>query len=258
MKETNWWLILILVLGGIVAFLYWQSLDQPEPPPPLRTEAPPPAKVEPQIRYPVQAPPQEPKPLPPLNDSDGTMQEALTEFFGRKSVAQYFIPKEIIRRFVVTVDSLPRKKVPTRYSLFKPAKGNLIVTGDQENLILKPENFERYTPYVLMSEAVDIKKIVAAYVRFYPLFQQEYKNLGYPSGYFNDRLVEAIDDMLAAPEISGPVRLIRPKVVYLFADPGLEALSAGKKIMIRMGSVNASRIKTKLREFRSELTGQLP
>jgi hypothetical protein len=109
-----------------------------------------------------------------------------------------------------------------------------------------------------MSEAVDIKKIVAAYVHFYPLFQQEYKNLGYPSGYFNDRLVEAIDDMLAAPEIPGPVRLIRPKVVYLFADPGLEALSAGKKIMIRMGSVNASRIKTKLREFRSELTGQLP
>jgi hypothetical protein len=109
-----------------------------------------------------------------------------------------------------------------------------------------------------MSEVVDIKKFVAAYVHYYPLFQQEYQNLGYPSGYFNDRLVEAIDDMLAAPEISGPVRFIRPKVIYLFVDPELEALSAGKKIMIRMGSENASRIKTKLREVRSELTGKLP
>ena len=258
MNETNWWLIIFLVLGGILAFLYWQSLDQPEPPPPVRTEAPPPAKVEPQIRFPVQDPPQESKPLPPLNDSDGAMNEALTEFFGRKSVEQYFIPKELIRRFVVTVDSLPRKKVPTRYSLFKPVKGNLIVAGDQENSILKPDNYARYTPYVLMSEVVDIKKFVAAYVHYYPLFQQEYQNLGYPSGYFNDRLVEAIDDMLAAPEISGPVRFIRPKVIYLFVDPELEALSAGKKIMIRMGSENASRIKTKLREVRSELTGKLP
>lgn len=258
MKNTNWWLIVFLAIGGILAFIYWQTLDQPEPPPPPRTEAPDPANIEPPIRYPVQTPPQESKPLPPLNDSDGTMQGALTEFFGRKSVEQYFLPKEIIRRFVVTVDSLPRKKVPTRYSLFKPVAGNLLATGDQESALLKPENYRRYTPYVLMAEAVDIKKIVAAYVYFYPLIQQEYKNLGFPSEYFNDRLVAAIDDMLAAPEVPGQVKLIRPKVLYQFADPELEVLSAGKKIMIRMGSENAARTKARLRDARRELTGQVP
>jgi hypothetical protein len=68
--------------------------------------------------------------------------------------------------------------------------------------------------------------------------------------------VEAIDDLLAAPEIPGAIKLVRPKVLYLFADPALEELSAGQKIMIRMGVENAVRIKARLREFRQELTGQ--
>lgn len=62
--------------------------------------------------------------------------------------------------------------------------------------------------------------------------------------------------MLAAPDIKGPVKLVRPKVMYQFADPSLEARSAGQKILIRMGSDNAGRIKAKLNEIRHELTGQ--
>jgi hypothetical protein len=46
----------------------------------------------------------------------------------------------------------------------------------------------------------------------------------------------------------------QPHVVYRFADPDLEAASAGHKIMLRMGSENASRIKAKLREIRRALT----
>ena len=106
-----------------------------------------------------------------------------------------------------------------------------------------------------LAEAVKTKQLVAVYVRFYPLFQQAFKDLGYPSGYFNDRLIEVIDDLLAAPDLQGPVKLVRPKVMYQFADPDLEARSAGQKILIRMGSENAARIKAKLKEIRRELTG---
>jgi hypothetical protein len=44
--------------------------------------------------------------------------------------------------------------------------------------------------------------------------------------------------------------------LYQFADPNLEDLSAGQKIMIRLGSENAARIKARLRDVRRELTGQ--
>ena len=77
--------------------------------------------------------------------------------------------------------------------------------------------------------------------------------LGYPTGSFNVRLIEAIDDLLRTPDIEGPVELVQPRVLYEFADSDLEALSAGQKTMLRMGAENAAKIKTKLREIRREL-----
>ncbi len=255
------WVVVVLVLGGIAAGYYYWQMQQVAPAPPV-AEAPPPAPPkppEPQIRHPIQ-PPATPgeKPLPALGESDAAMAEALTGFFGAKRVEEFFDLKDIVRRFVVTVDNLPRKKVPMRYRLFRPVAGQFQVAGADRDLTLKPENYRRYTPYVLLAQAVDVKTLVSTYVHFYPLFQQEYQELGYPKGYFNDRLVEAIDDMLAAPEVKEPIKLERPNVLYQFQDPDLEALSAGQKILIRMGPENAARIKARLRELRRELTGQVP
>jgi hypothetical protein len=39
--------------------------------------------------------------------------------------------------------------------------------------------------------------------------------------------------------------------MYQFADPNLEALSAGQKLLLRMGPANAVIVKAKLRELRS-------
>jgi Protein of unknown function (DUF3014) len=49
---------------------------------------------------------------------------------------------------------------------------------------------------------------------------------------------------------------VQPKVLYQFADPELESRSAGQKILMRMGPVNESRVKAKLRDIRKALTGQ--
>jgi len=102
-------------------------------------------------------------------------------------------------------------------------------------------------------EAVPARALVWIYVQAYPLFQQAYEELGLGGQYFNDRLVEAIDDMIEAPEARAPVRLTQPKVFYQFADPDLESRSAGQKILLRMGPENAQRVKAKLREIRQTL-----
>jgi hypothetical protein len=62
-----------------------------------------------------------------------------------------------------------------------------------------------------------------------------------------------IDHVLAAPEPQGPVELVQPKVFYQYADPKLEDLSAGQKLLIRMGPANEHSLKAKLRDFRAEL-----
>jgi hypothetical protein len=138
----------------------------------------------------------------------------------------------------------------------KAVPGIFVVSGSEKGFEIGADNALRYRPYVLAMEAVEAKRLVAAYVRLYPLFQTAYEELGYPDGYFNDRLVQAIDDLLAAPDIAAP-RLAQPKVLYEFADPDLEQRSAGQKMMLRMGAGNAARVKDKLRALRRELTGQL-
>ncbi len=96
----------------------------------------------------------------------------------------------------------------------------------------------------------DREAIAALYRRFYPLFQESYVRLGYPDAYFNDRVVEVIDHLLVTPEPHEPIRLIRPHVLYEFADAELEALSSGQKLLLRMGGEHAARIKRVLLDLR--------
>ena len=76
---------------------------------------------------------------------------------------------------------------------------------------------------------------------------------GYPDGDFNQRLTAVIDELLATPRVTGPVRLIKPEAYYLFTDPELESLTSGQKILLRMGDDNAERVRARLVEIREAL-----
>jgi hypothetical protein len=209
----------------------------------------------PQVAQPAGA---ESRQLPPLAASDEAMREALAGTLDERSVSDLVISKDIARRIVASVDNLPRQKASTQLLPFKAPARQLAISRKGERVTLSAANYARYVPYVKLAQAVDAKRLVALYVRFYPLFQQAYEELGYPKKYFNDRAVEAIDDLLAAPDVDGPVALVQPKVVYEFADPELEELSAGQKLLIRIGPQNAAAIKAKLRELRRELVVDAP
>lgn len=261
MHKAVWWLI-VLFGAGIFAAILYNALKEPAPPAvrqpaPVAGEAPPAEPPEPQIRHPVEQPPQE-KPLPALEVSDSTMQAELDGVLAEKSFAGLFLLKDFVRRVVATIDNLPRQKIALRLMPVKPVGGAFLVTGTAANPASNPDNVKRYALHMKLVNAVDTDKLVAVYVRYYPLFQQAYRELGYPKGYFNDRLVDVIDHLLGAPEIPASVKLVRPKVFYLYADPELEAQSAGRKILMRIGSENAAVVKTKLREIRAGVTQRAP
>ncbi len=222
-------------------------------PPPVAETAPPPVAApapEPAERYPIA---EAPAPLPGLERSDEAIGKALRDLLGERGAA-LLVADGLIRRIVATVDNLPRPQLPLRLRPLRPVPQAFATAGGEGDLKIAPTNAARYEPYVELFEALDTGRLVAIYRHFYPLFQQAYRELGYPKGHFNDRLVEAIDDLLAAPEPPGPVRLLQPKVLYQFADPDLEARSAGQKILIRMGLANEAIVKAKLREIRSQVT----
>jgi Protein of unknown function (DUF3014) len=193
------------------------------------------------------------------------LDAALAELFGRKAVLSLFQLQDFPRRFVATVDNLGRTHAPASSWPVNPVGGRFIVERRDGAEIISADNGLRYTPYLLAIEAVDLRRMVALYARLYPQLQQAYEDIGYPNRYFNDRLVEVIDQLLATPEVSGPLKVHlpeikgplqpeRPWVLYEFDDPPLQALSSGQKTLLRMGPVNQRRIKARLAEIRRLVT----
>lgn len=248
------WAAVVIVLGGGVAAYYLmhdETPPAPPPPPPPQQTIPrspaPPTVAAPAIRHPLRDVGS--TALPELEASDAPIWLALRELLDRKGL-DFIIGGGLIPRIVATVDNLPRDRLPVGAMPLKRVPKAFVTKGKGDTLAIGARNSARYAAYARLVGAVDAAQLIAIYVRFYPLFQRAYEELGFPNAYFNDRLVQAIDDLLAAPEHPEPIRLIQPMVLYEFADPKLEARSAGQKIMIRIGRDHAVTVKTKLREIR--------
>jgi hypothetical protein len=236
--------------------------EQPAAAEPEVSQSPAEAGAESQVRYAlpkVEPPPgAEGQALPKLAESDEAVRRLLAGAAEKRAFDQLPLTADVVRRIVATIDNLPRKHVSPRLLPLRPPPGDTVTNGRGEAVRLSPRNYARYARHVALAKAVDAKKVVAIYVYYYPLFQQSYEELGYPNRYFNDRVVDVIDHLLATPDVQGPVELVRPKVFYEFADPELEELSAGQKVLVRIGPENAAVIKAKLREIRRELVAEAP
>ncbi len=256
----------LALLMGLGAYYYFWSRGI-VPVAPVASEAPvpvasPAAPAEPAIQHPIGKVPGADAiaatPLVPLDQSDTMAMDAIATILNGDAALRLLIPENVIRQIVATVDNLPRQTMSTRVLPVKPVPSAFETVPGPAGATLPAHNSTRYAPYVHGAEAIDTSRLVGLYVRLYPLFQQAYMELGYPNGYFNDRLVAVIDHLLAAPELQGAVDLTQPKVLYQYADPDLEARSSGQKIMMRVGLDNERRLKAKLREIRKALVAEAP
>jgi hypothetical protein len=186
---------------------------------------------------------------------------ALTDLFGARTTLSMFHFDDFPRRFAATVDNLGRSSAPSRIWPVVSPSGRFLVERSGDGEVIAADNSLRYAPFVLMIESVDTAQAVATYRRLYPLLQHAYEDLGYPGRYFNDRVVAVIDVLLATPAIDAPPKVHlpaidpsvhpeRPWVLYQFDDPALESLTAGQKMLLRMGPENERRLKAKLVEIR--------
>jgi Protein of unknown function (DUF3014) len=258
-RSFNPWLA-VAAIGAIawalaISFRTWFAPAPPPAPPAAASalEAPAPAAEEPAIRHPLGASSEAPAPLPTIENSDSMMRDSVQRLIGGKAFADLVVPYQLVRRIVATVDNLPRRTAPTRTMPLNPVPGAFAAVAKGDESIIDRANYARYVPYVNVVDAIEAHALVQGYVHLYPLFQRAYEQLGFPGKYFNDRLMEAIDDLLAAPDIDAPVKVLRPRVLFEFADPDLETRSAGQKVMLRMGPENAARVKAKLWEIRREI-----
>lgn len=236
------------ILGGLVLIAlgagawYWQKRQSAEPETPAAETV---TVDEPRIQNPIET--------PAGTDPSLSATEQAAALVGADRFAAMFVPDDFVRNIVATVDNLARPKVAARMNPAKPPAGDFVTAGVEGSLVLGAANFARYTAWVDLVDSLDPDATVELYRRLYPQFQSAYENLGNPKGYFNDRVIEVIDHLLAAPEPPDTMALTRPNVLYEFADPALEAESAGRKLLLRMGPGNAARVKMKLRDIRDRI-----
>ncbi len=252
-------LVVVIVVAALGAAYYFsrEAPQLPPPPPPAEATVVPAPAAPPGPRFPVPTAQKE-APLPSLKDSDSAIGDAIASLVGSDAFKRFFHPEDLIRRIVATIDNLPRKSYAQRLSPVKPVGGTLVTSGQGDNMVIAPENSMRYRLYVALVDSIDAKKLATIYTKFYPLFQQAYVELGYPAGYFNDRVIDVIDHLLATPEVQEPIRVTVPHVLYEYADPDLQSRSAGQKVLLRIGAANAAKVKAKLREIRAALVAAKP
>lgn len=269
--------LVVLAAAGYFGWRYYQGQQTSAPVEPPVATAPaapaapaPPPEAPPAIQHPVEPPASEaatpPAPIPALADADSYVSNRLAELLGRPNALRFLQLDGFVKRAVATVDNLGRSHAPVLMWPVTPTPGRFASAkaADGASETIAPDNAARYAPFVRFAEAVDTGQAVALYRRLYPLFQQAYEELGFPGRYFNDRLVQVLDQLIATPvpatppavalvQVRGEVPSTRPWVRYEYADPQLEALSAGQKILLRLGADNQRRLQAKLVDVRGRL-----
>ena len=262
-KQSSQWFIPIILAAaaGLALWYYWSQLKStPAPAPPApQPVAEAPAEL-PGPLHPMESreePEDRPElvPLPPLGESDEYFKLEVVSLFGN-AIENLLVESRLIERIVATVDNLPRDHIAERIRPVGRLDNPFIVDGQDGSgeFTISTSNYRRYDALVGIVTSANLQDVTDVYRRFYPLLQKAYVDLGYPDGYFNDRLVAVIDHLLETPQVTGPVALVRPHVLYEYQDPALEALSSGQKLLIRMGNDNADAVKRTLRELRAYVT----
>ncbi|HET6913199.1 MAG TPA: DUF3014 domain-containing protein [Rhodanobacteraceae bacterium] len=261
MRSAAQWVAIIVLLVIIAIAIWFFVFDRPGPKGPSPSVLNPPATASTAPAYPINRASVPPSgasaALPDLHNSDAQVMQELLALPGLQGLRDLIVQQAIIPNIVATVDALPRQTFgSTRILPLRTPQGAFAVEQQNGRTIIGPQNYQRYAPYMQVLKSVDDKALVAWYVHNYPLFQQAYRELGYPKGYFNDRLIATIDNLIATPEPTQPIEVKKSGAFYVYADSQLESLSAGQKMLLHTGPENEKQIKIKLQDLRALLVGQ--
>ena len=218
--------------------------------------------------------------LPLLDESDDWLKIKLPEITWRKELLKLIIDEDMIRRFVVFTDNFAQGIIAYEHSPFilpnakfspdiesvslqeKPLQTNSLdssVKGTsqvKQNVWQWNENSSRrFSSYVDLLRSMDSESLVQWYSEIKPLIDEAYSELGYEDD-FTNTLQDAITRVLDMELPKSSMTLIRPSVMYQFADPELEALPDTDKLLLRLGRDNLLVMKSVLLELHEKLAQQ--
>lgn len=194
------------------------------------------------------------EPVPVLAESDAFVQQKALAMINNNVLSSSLVQQDLVRQFVVFVDNLAQGELTRKVSPLKGPEKLFSVSEITNKVYLNPEGFHRYDAYVDSIAKMDEQSLITTYKQLTPLLEEAFTELGYSNAKFNDRMLQAIKMLLAAPIIEDPIELNSISVNYQFVDPNLEALPSAQKLLIRMGPENTRKLKVALRKIESQLS----
>jgi len=184
-----------------------------------------------------------------LDGSDDLIRKLAKELSTNPRLDAWLTSKDFVRKFTAAVDNIASGVSPAKQVDFFAPEGQFKVFKIGPAEYIDPASYERYSLPTEVFVTFDPKEFIRFYRGLKPLFQDAYKELGYPNKDFDQTLKKAILELLGAPVVEGDVRLEKKIKSYGYADPKLESLSDAQKNFLRMGPANVGAIQIKLREM---------
>jgi hypothetical protein len=215
--------------------------------------APPPVEVV-LIEEPVEETAANVVQLPTLNNSDSFVFDGLRAMQNGAAIVQLLAQDQIVRKFVVFVENISRGEFPQTGLPYRALGQEMPVRNIDENLFIMEESAHaRFDDIVQTFVSMDTDAALTLYRTLSPLFQQAYAEIGFRNVSFDDTLRSAINNIVRTTNMEGPYQLVKPSVMFLYADASIENLQEVHKQLLRIGPDNTIILKAKLREFASQL-----
>lgn len=186
-----------------------------------------------------------------LENSDPQVLLAIADL--SPSLTQWLIPEEQLRKWVLAVDLAADGKLPKRYRPIDYPMAKFVAKTLTDDAILSDKNYPRMNDLLTAIIAVDPGLLARYYQNWLPILEQAYGEQG-RSDSFDQRFQQAISQVLAANSLTEEPVLVRPSVLYRYANPEYENASDVDKLLWRMGPDNAEKLQGFLRELRSQLS----
>ncbi len=195
--------------------------------------------------------------LPTLNMSDAFVLARLGALETGARLLELLSSEELIRRFVVFVENVSQGSLPQLEYPVRRLQQPMAVREVDENLYeMQTVSYQRYTPLIDALTTVNPEQALAIYRVLKPLFQEAFAEIGYPNRNFDEVVIRAIDNVLNAQTAEGPFQLVKPKVMYVYADASIESMTPVEKQLLRMGPQNAEKLKAALAQYREGLAAR--
>lgn len=242
-------LVILAAAAAVTYFVFMKKTKPPAEPAPVAEAA---APAEPDKSL---AGAGEPLAFPAvgLGASDPAVREFAAALSTNPEFAKWLLTKDLIRKFVVSVDNVANGLSPRPHIDFFAPQGVFRVARTKAGTSVDPAAYKRYDPVVAVALSLDAAAAARLYRAVKPLIKEAYDELGYPGDDFDDTLVRAMGELLETPVVEGPIKLEQKVLSFAMTDPVLEGLSPAQKQLLRLGPQGVRAAHDKIKELAAAL-----